>query len=212
MIDAVRNAFRLPDLRRKLLVTLGILVIYRLIAHIPVPGVNRVALQQIFESNAAAGPAEHAFGRRPAELLGHGDGGVSVHHGLHHHPVAQPIIPQLAALMKEGDTGRKKLNQYTVYLTLPLAVLQAFGQTTILAQPTTVGGQVHPGGVRLRTAPLATIAIICDADGRHDARHVAGSAHHRGRHRQRYLDHHLWRDHCGHAAEYPADCRAGRLH
>ena len=46
MIDALRNAFRLPDLRRKILITLGILVIYRLAAHIPVPGTDPVALKQ----------------------------------------------------------------------------------------------------------------------------------------------------------------------
>ena len=102
MLDAVRNAFRLPDLRRRLLVTLGILVVYRFIAHVPVPGVNRVALQQVFESNALLGHAEHAFGRRPAELLGHGDGGVSVHHGLHHHPVAPADHPAVGCV----DEGR----------------------------------------------------------------------------------------------------------
>ena len=50
MIEAVRNAFRLPDLRRKLLITLGILVIYRLASHIPVPGVDRAALAQHLRS------------------------------------------------------------------------------------------------------------------------------------------------------------------
>ena len=55
MLEAVRNAFRLPDLRRKLLITLGILVIYRLLAHIPVPGVNTQALQTIFSSNQLLG-------------------------------------------------------------------------------------------------------------------------------------------------------------
>ena len=55
MIEAVRNAFRLPDLRRKLLVTLGILVIYRFLAHVPVPGVDRTALAQIFQSNQLLG-------------------------------------------------------------------------------------------------------------------------------------------------------------
>ena len=55
MLDAVRNAFRLPDLRRKLLITLGILVIYRLASHIPVPGVDRAALATIFESNQLLG-------------------------------------------------------------------------------------------------------------------------------------------------------------
>ena len=55
MIEAVRNAFRLPDLRRKLLLTLAILVIYRLASHIPVPGVNRAALGQLFQSNQLLG-------------------------------------------------------------------------------------------------------------------------------------------------------------
>ncbi len=55
MIDAVRNAFRLPDLRRKLIITLAVLVIYRLASHVPVPGVDTAALQQIFQSNQLLG-------------------------------------------------------------------------------------------------------------------------------------------------------------
>ena len=55
MLEAVRNAFRLPDLRRKLLVTLGILVIYRLMSHIPIPGVDRAALSTLFGSNQLLG-------------------------------------------------------------------------------------------------------------------------------------------------------------
>ena len=90
MIEAVRNAFRLPDLRRKILVTLGILVIYRFAAHIPVPGTDAVALRRIFEQNSCWACFEHALGRRHAELLGDGDGCLSVHHGVHHHPVADP--------------------------------------------------------------------------------------------------------------------------
>ncbi len=50
MLEAVRNAFRLPDLRRKLLITLGILVIYRLASHIPVPGVDRAALAHLYSN------------------------------------------------------------------------------------------------------------------------------------------------------------------
>ena len=57
MLDAVRNAFRLPDLRRKLLTTLGILIAYRLAAHIPLPGVNREVLDQIFRSSGQIGRA-----------------------------------------------------------------------------------------------------------------------------------------------------------
>ena len=50
MLEAIRNAFRLPDLRQKLLVTIGILVLYRFAAHIPLPGVNREVLDSIFNS------------------------------------------------------------------------------------------------------------------------------------------------------------------
>jgi len=126
MLDAVRNAFRLPDLRRRLLVTLGILVIYRFIAHVPVPGVNRVALQQVFESNALlgmlnllSGGALQNFSVMAMGVYPYITASIIIQ-------LLQPIIPQLAALMKEGDAGRKKLNQYTVYLTIPLAALQAF--------------------------------------------------------------------------------------
>src|SRR5512142_2511583 len=133
MIDAVRNAFRLPDLRRKLLITLAILVIYRLASHIPVPGVNRAALGQLFQSNQLLG------------LLNLLSGGALQNFsvmamGVYPYITAQiiiqllmPIIPALEALGKEGEQGRQKLNQYTNILTIPLAALQAFGQTSALA-------------------------------------------------------------------------------
>ena len=55
MLQAVRNAFKLPDLRRRLLITLLILVVYRLAAHVPVPNVDPVALRQVFEANQLLG-------------------------------------------------------------------------------------------------------------------------------------------------------------
>jgi len=55
MLESMTNAFRLPDLRRRLLYTLGILVIFRLAAHVPVPGLDRQALEQVFQSGGAAG-------------------------------------------------------------------------------------------------------------------------------------------------------------
>jgi preprotein translocase subunit SecY len=160
MIDAVRNAFRLPDLRRKLLVTLFILVIYRFAAHIPVPGVDRVALAQVFANNQLLG------------LLNLLSGGSLQYFsvmamGVYPYITAQiivqllmPIIPQLEALGKEGEAGRQKLNQYTNILTIPLAALQAFGQTSALAVS---GG----GGAPIlkewgfASYPLQTISIVC---------------------------------------------------
>ncbi|MCX7668774.1 MAG: preprotein translocase subunit SecY [Anaerolineae bacterium] len=160
MLEAVRNAFRLPDLRRKLLVTLGILVIYRFISHVPVPGVNRAALAQIFESNALLGMLNLLSGGALQNFSVMAMGVYPYITASIILQLLQPIIPQLEALMKEGEAGRRKLNQYTVYLTIPLAALQAFGQSSLLAQPTTVGGAGILAEFGFATAPLATIAII----------------------------------------------------
>lgn len=133
MIQAVRNAMTLPDLRRKLLYTLLILVIYRLVAHVPVPGVNPEALQQL------TGGARQIF-----DLLDMLSGGAMARfsvmaNGVYPYVTAsiimqllQPIIPALERLAMEGDAGRQKLNQWTYYITIPLGLLQAIGQIRII--------------------------------------------------------------------------------
>lgn len=138
MLDAVRNAFRLPDLRRKLLTTLGILVAYRLAAHIPLPGVNRDVLDQIFNStdqnvllsllNFFSGGALSQFSVMAMGVYPYITASIIMQ-------LLQPIVPQLEALTKEGDQGRQVLNRYTHYLTIPLAILQAIGQSTLLSRP-----------------------------------------------------------------------------
>jgi len=159
MLEAVRNAFRLPDLRRRLLFTLGILVIYRLAAHIPVPGVNLAALGELFQANQLLG------------FLNMLSGGALNYFsvmamGVYPYITAQiivqlltPIIPQLAALQKEGDAGRKKLNQYTILLTIPMAALNAFGQASLLAQRGSSGVPVL-SRFGFSQYPLETLAII----------------------------------------------------
>lgn len=139
MLDAVRNAWRLPDLRRKVLFTLFILVIYRVASHIPVPGVDVNALNQLF-SGATQGGTGQLLG-----LLDIFSGGALstfsvVAMGVYPYITAsiimqllQPIIPALEGLAKEGDQGRRKLNQYTHWLTIPLAILQGIGQASIMS-------------------------------------------------------------------------------
>lgn len=103
MLDAVRNAFRLPDLRRRLLVTLGILVIYRFISHVPVPGVNATALKQLFEANALLGMMNLLSG---GALQNYSVMAMGVYPYITASIIIQllqPIIPQLEAMMKEGD-------------------------------------------------------------------------------------------------------------
>ena len=157
MIEAARNAFRLPDLRRKILFTLLILVIYRLAAHIPVPNVDRAALEGLLKSKEGA-------------LINFLDlfsgGGLTqlsvVAMGVYPYITASIImqllvgvVPSLQRLAKEGgDAGRARINQYTHLLTVPLAALQAFGQSFVLSQQ-----GVLPN-FNLAVFPLETISIV----------------------------------------------------
>jgi len=136
MIQALRNAMTLPDLRRKLLYTLLILIIYRMAAHVPVPGVDQAALQQLL---AGTGGASQLF-----NLLDMLSGGAVsrfsvMANGVYPYITATivfqllvPIIPKLERLSEEGEAGRRKLNQWTYYITIPLGLLQAFGQIRLV--------------------------------------------------------------------------------
>lgn len=160
MLEAVRNAFRLPDLRRKLLITLGILVIYRLMSHVPVPGVNRVALSTIFEQNQLLGLLNLLSG---GALSNFSVMAMGVYPYITASIIIQlliPIIPAWQEMQKEGEAGRNRLNQYTNYLTIPLAMLQAFGQSSLLANPqaTQAGAVLTEFG--FRTYPLSTAVIV----------------------------------------------------
>ncbi len=132
MIQALRNALTLPDLRRKLFYTLLILVIFRLAAHVPVPGVDRAALQRVLESGTGTGQLLNLLNI----LSGGAISNFSVMaNGVYPYITATiifqlltPVVPRLQKLSEEGEAGRRKINQWTYYITVPLALLQAFGQ------------------------------------------------------------------------------------
>ena len=142
MLEAVRNAFRLPDLRQKLLITFGLLTFYRLAANIPLPGVDHAALASIFEQN------DNILLNMLNFFSGGGLSRMGVMAlGVYPYITASiilqlliPIIPALEELSKEGDSGRAKINQYTLWLSIPLAVLQAIAQGTLLSS--TAAGNV----------------------------------------------------------------------
>jgi preprotein translocase subunit SecY len=143
MVEAVRNVFALADLRRKLLITIGILVIYRMAAHVPVPGVDSEALKNVLDPGSSSGGVGQLVG-----LLDLLSGGLVANFsvmamGVYPYVTASiifqllvPIIPRLEELQKEGEAGRNKLNQYQYYLTVPLAALQAVGQIRLLESGT----------------------------------------------------------------------------
>jgi preprotein translocase subunit SecY len=160
MIEAVRNAFRLPDLRRKLLITLGILVIYRLMSHVPIPGVNREALAQLFQSNQLLGLLNLLSGGALANFSVMAMGVYPYITASIIIQLLMPIIPAWEQLGKEGESGRQKLNQYTNWLTVPLALLQAYGQTSLLASPQATQAGPVVSQFNLIQYPLSTTAIL----------------------------------------------------
>jgi len=134
LIQSMIDAMRVPDLRTKILFTLAMLVIFRFVAHVPVPGVDPQALSQAFEQSAILGFLNLFSGGALANLS---VAALGVYPYITASIVMQiltPVIPSLKALSQEGEFGRQRINQYTHYLAVPIAALQAWGQLTLLQQ------------------------------------------------------------------------------
>jgi preprotein translocase subunit SecY len=132
MLQAVINAFKIPDLRAKILFTLGILVVFRIVAHIPVPGVNQERLRELFQTNALLGMLNLFSG---SALQNFSIAAMGVYPYITASIIMQlltPVIPRLTEWSKEGEFGRQKINQWTHWLTVPLAFLQGFGQSVLM--------------------------------------------------------------------------------
>lgn len=156
MIEALRNAIRLPDLRNKLLITGLILIVYQFAAHVPVVGVDRTALRSLLEGQSGG-------------LLGVLDllsGGALknfsvIANGVYPYitaqiiiQVLQPVIPALDQMSKEPG-GREKLETYTYFLAIPMSILQTISQIQIF---NTLGGTaIIPG---FGSDILLTITVI----------------------------------------------------
>jgi preprotein translocase subunit SecY len=142
VFDALVNAFRAPDIRRRILYVLGMLIIVRGLAHVPVPGVDQAALKSVLDSQAFL------------QLLDLFSGGglssfsiiaLGVNPYINASIIMQlmtGVVPRLQQLQREGEYGRNKINQYTRYLTVPMALLQAYGYLAILSARTSGGTAV----------------------------------------------------------------------
>ncbi|MDQ2654931.1 MAG: preprotein translocase subunit SecY [Chloroflexota bacterium] len=134
MVQALFTAFKIPDLRRRILFVLGMLVIFRFMASIPLPGVNREGLQEFINNNALLGMLNLFSG---SSLQNFSIVALGVYPYITATIIMQlmtPIIPTLNELSNEGQGGRNKINQYTHWLTIPLALLQGYGQGTLFAR------------------------------------------------------------------------------
>ncbi|HCP60269.1 MAG TPA: preprotein translocase subunit SecY, partial [Dehalococcoidia bacterium] len=151
LLQAVLDAFSLPDLRRRILIVLGILVIFRFVAHIPLPGVDLGALQELFQRNQLLGMLDMFSG---GAMKRFSVAAMGVYPYITASIVMQllvPVIPRLQALSQEGEAGRHKINMITHWLTVPLAGLQGYGQLVYL----------HNEGIIAATAvlPMATMVV-----------------------------------------------------
>ena len=132
MFDALINAFRAPDIRRRILFVLGMLIIVRALAHVPVPGVNREALTTLFQNNQLLGLLDIFSGGGLSSFSVIGMGVNPYINASIIMTLMQGVIPSLQALSHEGEYGRQRINQYTRYLTVPLALIQGYGFLAIL--------------------------------------------------------------------------------
>lgn len=150
ILAPIIQAFKIKALRNKILITILIVVIYRLVSHIPVSGVDLKALQSLFASNQFLGLLDIFSGGTLANFS-------IISLGLNPYINASiimqlltMIIPSLEALSKEGEMGRETINQYTRYLSIPLAILQSIGMFVLLKNQ----------GVLSQTLPIQIAAIV----------------------------------------------------
>jgi preprotein translocase subunit SecY len=144
------DAFSLPDLRRRILITLGILVVFRFMAHVPLPGVDADALAALFERNALLGLYD-LFSGGALKFFS------IVAMGVFPYITASivmtlmtPVIPRLQAMSQEGEAGRNRINLITHWLMIPLAGMSGYGQLVLLQREDVIAS----------TELLPTVAIV----------------------------------------------------
>ena len=145
MFEKLANIFRIPDLRKRILFTLGLLAVYRLGGHIPTPGINADKLQQFFEQNRGSflGFVDLFSGGQLRRLTIFALGIMPYITASIILQLLTVVYEPLAKLQKEGELGRKKITQWTRYLTVILSAIQSLGIALSLQK----GGDfvVNPG-------------------------------------------------------------------
>lgn len=150
LIQAIRDVLTLPDLRRKIVFTLLILVAFRFVAHVPLPGVDLEAMRALFERNQLLGMLDLFSG---GAMRNFSVAAMGVYPYITASIIMQlmvPVIPRLQALAQEGEAGRDRINQLTHWLTVPLAGLQGYAQLTFLRVEGVIGS----------TAAIPTFAMV----------------------------------------------------
>lgn len=155
--------FKIPELRKKIFFTLGVLAIYRLGVHIPTPGIDSAALQEFFKSasgtifgwfNLFSGGALERFSILALGIMPYISSSIIFQ-------LLTVVSPTLSELQKEGEQGKKKITQYTRYGTVVLALVQGYSIATGLEQMSNPSVVLTPGlGFRLMTMVTLTTGTL----------------------------------------------------
>ena len=132
LFEAMVNAFKQPDVRRKLLFTLAMLLIFRFVAHVPVPNVDRDALAAAFEGNAVLDFLSIFSGGALQNLSVAALGVYPFITASIIMNVLTPLVGRLRALSEEGEQGRRRIQLYTHWIAVPLALVQGYGQIVFI--------------------------------------------------------------------------------
>ena len=147
MFDKIANIFRIPELRTRVLFTLGLLAVYRLGGHIPTPGINAELLAQYFSQNAGSslGLVDLFTGGSLRRLTIFALGIMPYITASIIFQLLTVIYEPLAKLQKEGEVGRRKITQWTRYVTVLLAIVQSFAIALTLTKSQTGAPMVTMG-------------------------------------------------------------------
>ena len=169
MLSAFRAAFTTPDLRKKILFTLGVVAVYRLGANIPSPGVSYVNVQECIRQvegsdnagiysliNLFSGGALLQLSILALGIMPYITASIIIQ-------LLTVVIPRFEALKKEGQSGQNKLTQYTRYLTIALAILQATGIVSLANSGALLGNCDKPIIPNSTVFSLAIIVIVMTA-------------------------------------------------
>jgi len=132
LLQAGLAAITQPDIREKLIFTFALLIVFRFVSNLPVPGINNVALDRIFRDSTVLGFLNIFSG---GALQNMSVAAMGVYPYITSSIVMQllvPIVPALGALSKEGEQGRKQIQIYTHWMTVPMAFVQAYGQLILV--------------------------------------------------------------------------------
>jgi preprotein translocase subunit SecY len=150
ILETLKNAFSNRELRSRILVTLGILAVFRFITHIPVPGVNTEAIKEVFSSNQLLSLLDIFSGGTLANFSILALGLNPYINASIIMQLVTMIYPKFEEMQKEGESGRQQINQYTRMLSVPLSLLQSAAMYMLLKN----------GDLVTATSPIAIVTLL----------------------------------------------------